>query len=168
LAGKLAGQLSYEGLAFHLEDSASFQAVARLPVAWSSKKSVLHQTISAIRSETWEAINRALLASAKQDKIESGATVRIDSTVTAALMHQPSDSALLWDAVRVMTRLLRQAAALPGAPAMAPETSSASCSKLGTRSDGKKRGPRSPRRRHSPGLGKGDYARYLERLPGYE
>jgi transposase, IS5 family len=111
-------QLSYEELAFHLEDSASFRAFARLPLAWSPKKSVLHQTISAIRSETWEAVNRALLASAKQDKLESGATVRIDSTVSAALMHQPNDSALLWDAVRVMTRLLRQAAALPGAPAL--------------------------------------------------
>jgi hypothetical protein len=28
--------------------------------------------------------------------------VRLDSTVTAALMHEPSDSSLLWDAVRVM------------------------------------------------------------------
>src|SRR5580700_2012667 len=65
-------QLSYEELAFHLEDSASFRAFARLPLAWSPKKSVLHQTISAIRSETWEAVNRALLASAKQDKLESG------------------------------------------------------------------------------------------------
>ena len=44
--------------------------------------------------------------------------VRIDSTVTAALLHEPSDSALLWDAVRVMSRLLRQAAAVPGAPSM--------------------------------------------------
>ena len=111
-------QLSYEELAFHLEDSASFRAFARLPLAWSPKKSVLHQTICAIRPETWEAVNRALLASAQQDKLESGATVRIDSTVTAALMHEPSDSALLWDAVRVMTRLLRQAAALPEAPAL--------------------------------------------------
>ena len=111
-------QLSYEELAFHLEDSASFRAFARLPLAWSPKKSVLHQTISAIRPETWEAVNHALVVSAKQQKLESGATVRIDSTVSAALMHQPSDSALLWDAVRVMTRLLRQAAALPGAPAI--------------------------------------------------
>jgi len=111
-------QLSYEELAFHLEDSASFRAFARLPLAWSPKKSVLHQTICAIRPETWEAVNRALLASAQQDKLESGATVQIDSTVTAALMHEPSDSALLWDAVRVMTRLLRQAAGLPGAPAL--------------------------------------------------
>src|SRR6267142_1654424 len=77
-------QLSYEELAFHLEDSVSFRAFARLPLAWSPKKSVLHRTISAIRPETWEAVDRALL----------------------------------WDAVRVMTRLLHQAAALPGAPAL--------------------------------------------------
>lgn len=111
-------QLSYEELAFHLEDSASFRAFARLPLGWSPKKSVLHQTIGAIRAETWEAINQALLASAKQDKLESGATVRLDSTVSAALMHEPSDSTLLWDAVRVMTRLMRRAGRLPGAPAL--------------------------------------------------
>ena len=70
-------QLSYEELAFHLEDSASFRAFARLPLRWSPKKSVLHQTIVAIRAETWEAINQALLANAKQDRLESGATVRL-------------------------------------------------------------------------------------------
>jgi len=111
-------QLSYEELAFHLEDSASFRAFARLPLGWSPKKSVLHQTIGAIRGETWEAINQALLASAKQDKLESGARVRLDSTVSAALMHEPSDSTLLWDAVRVITRLIRRAGRLPGAPAL--------------------------------------------------
>jgi IS5 family transposase len=44
--------------------------------------------------------------------------VRIDSTVTAALMNEQSDSALLWGAVRVMSRLLHQAAKRPGAPAI--------------------------------------------------
>jgi transposase, IS5 family len=102
-------QLSYEELAFHLEDSASFRAFARLPCAWSPKKSVLQKTISAIRSETWEGINRTLLASARQEKLEDGRVVRLDSTVTAALMHEPSDSSLLWDAVRVMVRLLQEA-----------------------------------------------------------
>jgi IS5 family transposase len=111
-------QLSYEELAFHLEDSASFRAFARLPLAWSPKKSVLHQTIGALRAETWEAVNRSLLASAKQDRLESGATVRFDSTVTAALMHEPSDSALLCDAVRVMTRLLGRSETLTEAPAV--------------------------------------------------
>jgi IS5 family transposase len=107
-------QLSYEELAFHLEDSASFRAFARLPLSWTPKKAVLHMTISAIRAETWEAINRILLVSARQEKVETGKVVRLDSTVTAALMHEPSDSSLLWDAVRVMVRLLKGADALVG------------------------------------------------------
>ena len=73
-------QLSYEELAFHLEDSTSFRAFARLPLSWTPKKSVLHRTISAIRAETWEAINRILLASARQEKVETGKVVRLDST----------------------------------------------------------------------------------------
>jgi len=111
-------QLSYEELAFHLEDSASFRAFARLPLSACPKKSVLHKTVSAIRAETWERINRALLHSAKQEKVESGTVVRLDSTVCKALMHEPSDSSLLWDSVRVMVRLLEQASALPGGEAV--------------------------------------------------
>ncbi len=107
-------QLSYEELAFHLEDSASFRAFARLPLPWTPKKSVLHSTVSAIRAETWEAINRILLASARQEKVETGRVVRLDSTVTAALMHEPSDSSLLWDGVRVTARLLEAADGLVG------------------------------------------------------
>ena len=107
-------QLSYEELAFHLEDSASFRAFARLPLSWTPKKSVLHKTISAIRAETWEAINRAVLASARQEKVEPGEVIRLDSTVTDALMHEPSDSSLLWDAVRVMARMLSVAETLAG------------------------------------------------------
>ena len=111
-------QLSYEELAFHLEDSASFRAFARLPLSWSPRKSVLHKTISAISAASWEVINRAAVRSARQGKLESGTMIRIDSTVTQALMHAPTDSSLLWDAVRVMVRLLKQASALSGAPAI--------------------------------------------------
>lgn len=107
-------QLSYEELAFHLEDSASFRAFARLPLSWTPKKSVLHKTIGAIRAGTWEAINRLVLRSARKKKVETGGVIRLDSTVTAALMHEPSDSSLLWDAVRVMVRLLKEADNLLG------------------------------------------------------
>jgi transposase, IS5 family len=107
-------QLSYQELAFHLEDSASFRAFARLPWSWSPQKSVLQKTISAIRSETWEQINRVLLSSARQARLEDGNVVRLDSTATSALMHEPSDSSLLWDAVRVMVRLLKRADTLIG------------------------------------------------------
>ena len=105
-------QLSYEELAFHLEDSVSFRAFARVPVSWSPKRAVLQKTIGAIRAETWEQINHALLAGAQTAKLETGRMVRFDSTAVAALMHEPSDSSLLWDAVRVMVRLLKRADAL--------------------------------------------------------
>jgi len=39
-------QLSYEGLAFHLLDSASFQSFARLPVKFMPKKSILQSFMS--------------------------------------------------------------------------------------------------------------------------
>jgi len=107
-------QLSYEELAFHLEDSASFRAFARLPLSWTPKKSALHKTIGAIRAETWETINQTLLSSARAERIETGRVIRLDSTVTAALIHEPSDSSLLWDAVRVTVRLLKEADALLG------------------------------------------------------
>jgi IS5 family transposase len=90
---------------------------------------VLQQTISAIRAETWETINRTLLSSARQEKLEDGSVVRLDSTVTAALMHEPSDSSLLWDAVQVMVRLLKKAddfvvaSAVPGAIIAVPPRS---------------------------------------------
>jgi len=105
-------QLSYQELAFHLEDSASFRAFARLPQGWSPKKSALQTTISAIRASTWEAVNQAVLAGARAEKLERGRVIRIDSTATAALMHKPSDSSLLWDAVRVMVRRLQEAKTL--------------------------------------------------------
>ena len=102
-------QLTYEELAFHLEDSASFRAFARLPLGWSPKKSVLQRTISAIDAASWEKINRAVMDSAQHHEVEDGSIVRIDSTVTAALMHAPTDSSLLWDGVRVMVRILKKA-----------------------------------------------------------
>ena len=111
---KQSRQLSYQEPAFHLEDSASFRAFARLPLSWSPRNSVLQKTISAVGPETWEQINQALLSGARQAKLEDGAVVRLDSTVTSALMHEPSDSSLLWDAVRIMVRLLKRADELVG------------------------------------------------------
>nr|WP_051389657.1 ISNCY family transposase [Bradyrhizobium sp. Ec3.3] len=108
-------QLSYVELAFHIGGVRVvyhlFPAAARLV----AKQTVLHKTISAIRAETLEAINRTLISYARQEKFEDGTVARINSTVTAALMHAPSDSSLLWDAVRVMVRLLKQTGKLPGA-----------------------------------------------------
>jgi len=50
-----------------------------------------------------------LLNNAKESGIEKGNMLRIDSTVTETHILEPTDSSLLWDSVRVMTRLLKQA-----------------------------------------------------------
>jgi len=102
-------QLSYEELVFCLMDSVSCQTFARLRRHWFPRKSVLQSCISAISDVTWEQINQRLLHSARQTQVERGEMLRIDSTVTHAAIHEPSDSTLLWDGVRVMLRLLKQA-----------------------------------------------------------
>ena len=85
-------QLSYEELVFSLMDSVSCQAFARLTEGWTPQKSTLQQSISVISDVTWERINLRLLRSAKEAKVEKGAMLRVDSTVTESPIHAPTDS----------------------------------------------------------------------------
>ncbi len=105
-------QLSYDDLAFCLLDSMSCQSFARLTSGRLPKKSSLQSVISGISDVTWERINQRLLQCACHAKVEKGDMLRIDSTVTDAPIHAPSDSTLLWDSVRVLVRLLEGAAEL--------------------------------------------------------
>ena len=100
---------SYRGLEFALLDSASVQRFARVDPFRVPKKSALQSAIGAIDATTWQAINGVLLQDAKQQGIESGTQVRIDSTVTETDILEPSDSRLLYDGVSVLTRLLCEA-----------------------------------------------------------
>ena len=101
---------TYQELAFHMIDSQSIRRFCEIGIADKGfKKSVLNKNIKALSDRTWEAINRELVEYAKNQKIEKGRQVRIDCTVVESNIHQPSDSTLLWDAVRVLTRLLHRA-----------------------------------------------------------
>ena len=98
---------SYEALAFHLLDSVCYRRFCRIGVADKGfQKSALCNNIKSISSETWEAINRVLVAHGQDKDIEKGKEVRIDCTVVSSNIHQPTDSSLLWDSVRVLTRML--------------------------------------------------------------
>jgi len=101
---------SYDELAFHIVDSSCYRSFCRIGIAHKGfKKSALCNNIKALSATTWEAINRMLVTYANKKKIEKGREVRIDSTVVSSNIHTPSDSSLLWDAVRVLTRILSQA-----------------------------------------------------------
>lgn len=99
---------SYEQLAFHLLDSNSFRSFVRLPLGWIPNKSSLQRNIARISASTWRQINQILAAWAAEQKLEKGHRIRVDSTAVASDVHHPTDSALLNDCVRTITRLLKK------------------------------------------------------------
>lgn len=102
---------SYEILHFHLLDSASYRTFCRFGALEEvPSRSAVAENLKKVRAETLEQINRLLLQRAVREGVERGRKVRIDSTVVETNIHAPSDSSLLWDAVRCLTRLLEQAA----------------------------------------------------------
>jgi IS5 family transposase len=107
---KQSNGFSYDDLAFHLADSQSYQAFCLIGIAEKPpKRSTLQRNLKAVRAETLERINRAIVAHAQAQGIEDGRRLRADSTVIEAAIHEPTDSSLLLDCVRVLTRLLREA-----------------------------------------------------------
>ncbi len=109
-------QLTYEELAFHLEDSESFRGFARMTGGQYPSASTLQENIKAISPATWEAVHRVLLEYAECRGVEKGRTIRIDSTAVDADIHHPTDSTLLQDGIRVITRLLAEGKTLAPVP----------------------------------------------------
>jgi IS5 family transposase len=109
-------ELTYEELAFHLEDSDAFRSFSRLEMGQYPSKSILQENIKAIREETWEAIHRDIIGYAVREKIEKGRTVRVDSTAVETDIHHPTDSTLLADGVRIITRWLTEGKELAPPP----------------------------------------------------
>lgn len=104
---------SYEELHFHLNDSQTYRTFCQIPLTEKAPaRSTIAAAIKRIRPETLEAINRILVSDAAQRKIETGKVTRVDCTVVETLMHDPSDSQLLWDCIRVLTRLMKKARGL--------------------------------------------------------
>jgi IS5 family transposase len=109
LVKQMAG-FSYDQLVFHLADSATYQRFCRLdPGRRTPSKTALKRSFKAITAETLEQINRVLVLEARARKMETGHKVRTDCTVVLAPIHDPTDSSLLWDCVRVLTRLMERA-----------------------------------------------------------
>lgn len=107
---KQASGFTYEQLAFHLADSQSYRAFCLIGIAETSpKKSTLQSNIKRVRAETLERVNRVLVQHALEQGFEDGQRLRSDATVIEAAIHEPTDSILLVDCVRVLTRHLREA-----------------------------------------------------------
>jgi transposase, IS5 family len=109
--------LTYEELAFHVEDSRSFRAFAKLWAGQRPSASTLQENVKALSDASWEAANRMVLEYARREGLEKGRTIRLDSTAVETDIHYPTDSSLLVDGVRVITRLLIAGKACSRTPA---------------------------------------------------
>jgi IS5 family transposase len=107
---KQMNEFSYEELAFHIIDSNCYRWFCRIGLIDKGfKSSALCSNIKSLSPETWEAINALTVVDyAKDQGIEKGRQVRMDCTVVDSNIHDPKDSTLLWDGVRVLTRILCQ------------------------------------------------------------
>lgn len=107
LVVKQMNGFSYDELAFHLADSQTYRTFCQIGLTdQTPKRSTLAENIKRIKASTLEQINRNLTEAARTAGIERGRKVRVDSTVSETNIHPPSDSALLSDCVRVLTRLM--------------------------------------------------------------
>lgn len=113
---KQGHNLTYEEMEFHLSDSLSFRAFCRLKDGQVPGKSALQDNIACLHEATWEAINRLLVHYAHSEGVEDGRRVRLDSTVVDANIHDPTDSTLLRDGVRILTRWMLEGKGLSPRP----------------------------------------------------
>ena len=70
--------------------------------------STLHRWAQTIRPDTVHALNDRVVQLARQAKVTKGRKLRIDGTVVETTIHYPTDSSVLADGVRVLSRVIRR------------------------------------------------------------
>lgn len=70
------------------------------------KHDAFNRAFNRLTPATLRAINDLIVGVAFELGLEEGRKLRVDTTVVEADIHHPTDSTLLWDSVRVITRLI--------------------------------------------------------------
>ena len=101
-------QYSYRELWERLKDGVSFRWFTRFYSDPIPHYTTLQKAIKSIKAETWTRINEALISYAQERKLERGKSLRVDTTVVGTNTAYPLDSRLLWDSIRVLTRIMER------------------------------------------------------------
>ena len=100
-------RLSYDRLAFALEDSLMLRDFCAMSFCRAPKRSTLAENISRIGWQGWKKITDILTRWAADSGLEKGRKVRIDATAVESHIRKPTDNQLLYDCVRVLSLLLQ-------------------------------------------------------------
>ena len=99
-------QLSYRDFTKRLNDCISYRWFTHFCAEKIPHFTKLQKTIRHISSATWLRINDILVQYAMKKKIENGKSLRTDTSAVESNITYPIDARLLWDSVRVLTRLM--------------------------------------------------------------
>lgn len=72
------------------------------------KHDAFNRAFNRLTPETLQEVNALVLKAAIDLELEDGKKLRVDTTVVQTNIHHPTDSTLLWDTVRVITRIVGQ------------------------------------------------------------
>jgi IS5 family transposase len=99
---------SYRDVVVRIDNSEFLQYFVRLGVKPTMDFTFLNKASCVLSAKTLEAMNEALSQYAVQEEKISGEKQRMDTTVYETNIHYPTDSSLLWDSFRTLSRLLRE------------------------------------------------------------
>jgi IS5 family transposase len=98
----------YRELAERIRDGFTLRLFTRFYSRPVPKHDAFHRGHRRLTPELVQRLNECLAQAAVKDGLEDGEAERGDTTVVETDIHHPTDASLLWDTVRVITRLLQQ------------------------------------------------------------
>ncbi len=105
---------SYRETAERVADSLVLRWFCRVYFQRVPDATTLLRWAHTIQPETRHALNDRVVQLATQARVTQGRKLRIDGTVVQTAIHHPTDSSLLVDGVRVLSRVLRRSKSLVG------------------------------------------------------
>ena len=96
----------YRELRERIADGLSLRRFADFYSSCVPKHDAFNRAFNRLTPETLRALNEAIVQAALELGLEDGGKLRVDTTVVETDIHYPTDSTLLWDSVRVITRLI--------------------------------------------------------------
>jgi len=96
---------SFRELRERIADGLTLRQFTRFGAASVPQHKAFHRANTLLTPATVQALNALVVELAIALGVEDARRVRMDTTVSETDIHFPTDSALLWDAVRVLTRI---------------------------------------------------------------
>lgn len=106
--------LSYDALEREVRANLVYRAFARIGCGAVPDAKTILKLAHGLGPEVLQALHRRVVELALARGVVRGRRLRIDTTVVETQIHYPTDSTLLADGVRVLTRTMRRVAALLG------------------------------------------------------